>query len=183
MDSLAHFMLALLAGLAVGLHRKHKVSYIALIALFAVLIDLDHFLVGLGYETEYRSMHNIFVAILTPLLLFLIACYFEKGTGTDRFQTFFLLLTLMLASHVLADMVGGPGVKLFYPYGQTSYALPDYQLALPNGWQIIGRDGIYLTIYTVLIFAGALIHDALYYEEHKGMGTAKAIKKTVKDLI
>ena len=181
MDSLAHFMLALLAGLAVGLHKRHKVSYIALIALAAVFIDLDHFLVLLGYGTNYRSMHNIFVAILTPAMLFFISWYYERGTGKDTFRTFFLLLTIMLAGHLIADMVGAPGVKLFYPYSEKTYFLPDYVLALPNGWEVIGRDGVYMTIYVVIIFMGAVIHDALYYHEHKMLNGKDAIKKTVRD--
>ena len=85
-------MLALLAGLAMGLHRRHKVSYVALVSLVSVFIDLDHFLVPLGYETDYRSMHNIFVAILIPLGLFFISYRLEKVSGSDKYQTFSSLL-------------------------------------------------------------------------------------------
>jgi membrane-bound metal-dependent hydrolase YbcI (DUF457 family) len=181
MDSLAHFMLALMAGLAVGLHRRHKVRYVALVALLAVLIDLDHFLVLIGIGTVYRSMHNVFVAVMLPLLLFELSWFFERKTASFGFQTFFLLLTIMLAGHVIADMVGSPGVKLLYPFSNADYSLPDIVFALPNGWEIVGRDGVYLSIYGAVVFVGALIHDALYYEEKKKMGAVKAIKETVGD--
>jgi len=125
-------------------------------------------------------MHNIFIAILLPLFLFGLSWYLERKTSSFKYQTFFLLLTIMLTGHIIADLVEDP-VKLFYPFNLTDYALPSIVVALPNGWEIVGRDGVYLTIYGVVIFIGALIHDALYYEEKENMKTAKAIKETVGD--
>jgi len=182
MDSLAHFILALLAGMAMGLHRKHKVTYIAFISFLAVLIDLDHFLVPLGYETVYRSLHNVYITILAPSLLFLAAYYFERNTPSDRYQTFFLILTVMLAGHVIADMIYGP-VKIFYPLDDRDVSLPHIDIQATNEFtsEIIGPIGIGMTTYAVIIFLGALAHDTLYHMRRKCLSGRDALKHTLKD--
>ncbi len=184
MDTLSHFILGFLGGLAMGLHRKHKVTYIAFISFLAVLIDLDHFLVPLGYGTEYRSMHTVYITILMPLLLFFISAYLERGKQTARFQTFFLLLTVMLSGHVIADMIYGP-VKILYPFSSQGYTIPKIDIQATSDFQsqIIGPTGIGMAAYAILIFIGAMIHDTIYHMKKKGLGFKAALTHSVKDFV
>jgi|WetSurMetagenome_2_1015567.scaffolds.fasta_scaffold64841_3 hypothetical protein len=182
MDSLSHFIFSVLAGMAVGLHKKHKLRYVVFIASLAVLLDLDHFLVPLGYLTEHRSMHTVYFAILAPAVLFLISYYYERNTGKDRYQTFFLLLGIMLTGHLIADMIEGP-VKIFYPLSSMNINLPKVNIQATKDFQstIVGQYGIGLAAYTVIIFLGALIHDTLWHARRDKLGFRNALRKSVTD--
>jgi membrane-bound metal-dependent hydrolase YbcI (DUF457 family) len=184
MDTLSHFVLSVLAGMAVGLHRKHKLTYVVLVSFLAVLIDVDHFLVPLGYETYYRSMHNIFVAILLPFLLFLLAAYVERKSARYRLQTFFLLLTIMLTGHLIADMLESP-VKIFYPVSSMDVSLPNVSFEATESFssQVIGPRGIGMAAYAAIIMAGAIVHDTVYHRKKQGLSYAEALKHTMKDFI
>ncbi len=183
MDSLAHFILALIAGMAMGLHRKHKVTYIAFISFLAVLIDLDHFLVPLGYTTVYRSMHNVYVTMIAPFALFIASYHFEKNTRSDRWQTFFLLLGVMLTGHVIADMIYGP-VKIFYPLDDRDVYLPNIDIQATSDFtsEVIGPIGIGMTAYAVIIFFGSVVHDTLYHMRHNGLQVREAFRRSLSDL-
>ena len=182
MDTLSHFILALLAGLAMGLHRRHKVTYIAAISFLAVLIDLDHFLVPLGIGTVYRSMHNVYITMIAPFSLFLAAYYLERKNESDRYQTFFLLLTVMLTGHLIADMIFGP-VMIFYPLSYMSISVPniDIQATSKFASQIVGPYGIGMTAYAIVIFIGAMIHDTLFHMKRKTMRPHEALMHSLRD--
>ena len=182
MDSLSHFIFSVLAGMAVGLHKKHKLRYVIFISFLAVLIDLDHFLVPLGYQTEYRSMHNVYFAILAPAILFFASYYFERNTEKDRFKTFFLLLGIMLTGHLIADMIEGP-VKIFYPLSEAKISLPRMNIQATKDFQstIVGQYGIGLAAYAIVIFTGALVHDILWHARREKKGFRDALNRSVRD--
>jgi membrane-bound metal-dependent hydrolase YbcI (DUF457 family) len=182
MDSLSHFIFSVLAGMAVGLHKKHKLRYVLFISFLAVLIDLDHFLVPLGYQTEYRSMHNVYYAILAPVILFFVSYYYERNAKKDRFQTFFLLLGIMLTGHLIADMIEGP-VKIFYPLSEIEISLPYVNIQSTKDFQstIVGQYGIGLAAYAFIIFSGAMIHDTLWHARRDKTGLMEAFRKSVTD--
>ena len=184
MDSLSHFIFSVLAGMAVGLHKKHKLRYVIFISFFAVLIDLDHFMVPLGLQTEYRSMHTVYFAILAPAILFFASYYYERNTEKDRFQTFFLLLGIMLSGHLIADMIEGP-VKIFYPLSDAKITLPHVNIQATKDFQstIVGQYGIGLAAYAIVIFSGALLHDTLWHERRDKNGFTNAIKRSVRDYL
>jgi lysylphosphatidylglycerol synthetase-like protein (DUF2156 family) len=182
MDTLSHYTLALLAGMAVGLHRKHRLRYVIFISLISVLIDLDHFLVLLGFEHEYRSMHTVWVATLLPLGLFFVSYAIERGSGQDRWQTFFLLMTILLTGHVVTDMIGGP-VKIFYPYSQMKVNLPNINIQASSRFMstIVSNTGIGIAIYGMIVFSGALVHDILWHSRREKKGFRDALNRSVKD--
>jgi hypothetical protein len=182
MDSLSHLIFSILAGMAVGLHKKHKLRYVVFISFLAVLLDLDHFLVPLGYQTEYRSMHNIYIVIFAPIILFVISYRYERKTGSDRFQTFFLLLGIMLAGHLIVDSIEGP-VKIFYPFSNASIHLPHVNIQATKDFSspIITPYAIGLAAYAAVIFLGALIHDTLWHARRENKGLKDALKHAIRD--
>ncbi len=182
MDTLSHFILALLAGLAMGLHRKHKLSLIVFISFCSILIDLDHFLLSLGYATQCCPFHNIFIVFLIPLTLFLISYYLERNSPSDKFQVFFLLLTVMLTGHLIADMVGRP-VQIFYPVSDMMVSIPkvDIQATPDFPSSIVNSHGIGMAIYAVIIFIGVFIHDILYHQRRKHLNFRDALQHAIGD--
>jgi lysylphosphatidylglycerol synthetase-like protein (DUF2156 family) len=182
MDTLSHFTLALLAGMAVGLHRKHRLRYVIFISLLSVLIDLDHFLVPMGYSTEYRSMHSIWIAVLIPLLLFTAAHILERKSGKDGWQTFFLLMMIMLTGHLVTDMIGGP-VKIFYPVSEKQISLPKVNVQATDRFTstIANNTGLGIAIYACIIFSGAIVHDVIWHSKRDKKGSRDALKRTFQD--
>jgi hypothetical protein len=182
MDSLSHYIFSVLAGMAVGLHKKHKLRYVLFISLLAVLLDLDHFLVPLGFLSEHRSLHTVYFATLAPSILFLISYCFERKAEKDRFQTFFLLLGIMLTGHLIADMIEGP-VKIFYPLSNANITLPKVNIQATKDFQstIVGQYGLGLAAYAFVIFAGALIHDTLWHARREKQGLKQALRHSIRD--
>ncbi|MEA3254748.1 MAG: metal-dependent hydrolase [Candidatus Altiarchaeota archaeon] len=182
MDSLSHFILAVLAGLALGLHRKHRIHLIVFISFCSVLIDLDHFLVPLGYASQYRSFHNVFVVFFLPFSLFLLSCFLERNGSSDRFQVFFLLLTVMLIGHVIADMIDGP-VQIFYPVSDVGVSVPNVDIQATSDFisPIVNSHGLGLAIYAVVIFVGVFIHVVLFHMRRKRLSLGDALRHVVRD--
>jgi len=167
-------MLAVLAGMAFGLHRKHGLKYLISLSLLSVLIDLDHFLVPMGYATEYRSMHSIWIATLLPAALFFVSRAFENGTDGDGWQTFFLLMTVMLTGHLVMDMTGGP-VKLLYPLDNRPTALPYIDIEATDRFisPLANSTGVGIAIYAAIMFTGTLIHYTLWHAKRDKKDTWK----------
>ena len=88
----------------------------------------------------------------------------------------------MLTGHLIADMVYGP-VKILYPLSEQNINLPKVDIEATDLFtsQIIGPMGIGMTLYAAIIFAGAMVHDTLYYRNMKGLKTRNALKTAVKD--
>ena len=109
MDVLFHFLFTLLALYAARVHvRNHHLAPLAF-AIVAVLPDFDHFF-GM---VPRATLHNIFVTILFPLSLVLLAFKFEKyGVFWKQMS---ILFFLVLASHSFLD---------FFTYGQIQYVYP-----------------------------------------------------------
>ena len=68
MDSLFHFIFPIIAALAAKVHVKHEIRNILIVGVLAVLIDVDHF-VGV----ERATFHNIFVTVLIPIIIIILA--------------------------------------------------------------------------------------------------------------
>ena len=182
MDTLFHFVFAILAGLAFGLHRKHRLSLIIFTGFCSILIDLDHFLVPLGYATQYRSFHNIFIIFVIPCILFLIFHYLERNRASDKFQIFFLLLMVMLIGHVIADMFYS-SVQILYPLSDRAFSLPDVTIQATDKFSspVVAPQGIGIAIYGITIFIGTFIHDILYHQKHNHVNLETALRSAIKD--
>ena len=185
MDSLFHFIFAFIVGLALGLHIKHKLTFVFFVALLATLIDVDHLflLFNPAMFPVNEPLHNIFVIALLPFVLFLIAFYFERKKGSIYFQSFFLILMVLLIGHVVADMFYRP-IALLYPLSTMQFAFPDFELLLPSEFYLplISKQGLALAAYALVVLAGVFVGDFIYFFEKKHERAKQALKDTFKDL-
>ncbi len=172
MDSLFHFMLAIIAGMAVGLHKKHSFRTIVLIAFAAVIIDVDHFMFG------GRSLfHNVWFIFALPILTFLLAYKYEKKS--IKWQSYSLILLAVLTSHLVADLFSEGSIMLFWPFSMTAYVIPAAAVfSLPaTPYTIIGQNGIALTIGAAIILLTHFVEDFIYFFRKKHFGLKKTIKR------
>jgi len=155
MDTLSHFVLALLGGYALvkGLGQKHGLLPLAALAFLSVLIDADHF------WFRRLDMHNVFVVGF--LALSAIAFSFLKKA---RLRDYAAILAVMVCGHLLIDMGYGQGVALFYPLTRGIYALPQVGVEMTSALQVHTGDidklsevvispmGVALSAYAGVIF-------------------------------
>lgn len=181
MDSLFHFIFALIGGLALNLHRKHKIELIVGLAFLSILIDADHFwgLIARG------TFHNLFFVIGVPFVLFLAFYAYEKKKSSIKLQTAALLLMVMLFSHVIADTFIEGKVLFFYPLSDTGYGMLNYQIQFLESIHpaIINVEGIALAVYFVILMSALFIEDFIYFFEKQHMKLKAAFKKTSEDLL
>lgn len=157
-DSLFHFVFPFLAIMATGIKMKHRIIVALILASLAVLLDIDHFFGMVARGT----LHNVFVTLLLPFSLFLIALKFEKRG--NFWKNIFLMTALVLFSHPMVDMfVGSAGVKILYPLSEESYLFNFIKIpiTLPDGFvaSIISSEGIGFSIFTLFIFGIIFVED------------------------
>ncbi len=198
MDSLFHFVFSVIAGLAINIHQKHKLNVLIGIALLAVAIDADHFF---GLEAR-GTLHNVFVTFFLPIALFLFFYKYEnslfaKGyhrTKSIKYQTYALLLLVMLMGHVVGDLFYEGGVKFLYPFSNEQFSIPPIRMTVeqvipplttftPYPWgNIVSRDGIALSLYAMILFSAAFIEDFIFFFERKHESIRKSVRDSVQDL-
>lgn len=175
MDTLYHFIFSIIVGLAVGIHIKHRFRVLAGLAFVSVLVDIDHFL-GLSSRGTF---HNIFIMFLIPIILFFVAYAYENKESI-KYQTYSLILLVMLMGHLVSDIMYGGAVKLFYPLSDTLYRAPEAVLLATTEFYspIISGDGIILLIYGIILLSAVFVEDFIYIFEQKH----KSMKKTLKEI-
>lgn len=164
MDTLFHFMLALIGGFALNSRRSYSVLFLFSAALVSVLIDADHFI--FAYR---RTFHNVFTVVLIPLALFYLA-YLYEDRRSIRLQSFFLVLMVMLMGHVITDLAATPGgLMLFYPVSHAYYSVPKVEIMATSDFYspLVSTLGIALLLYGLLISFGLFIEDFIYFFEEK----------------
>lgn len=164
MDTLFHFIFALMGGLAIGFFRSREYSINLIIAasIVSILIDVDHFLVPLKLASSYTLLHNIYIVFFLPLSLFLLARYYRYNT---KFQAFLLLLMIMLTGHVIADMFCGP-ISFFCPLDNTEFMIPELEIMLTSSFSspVLGKGGIAITMYALVILFAISIDRITCYQ-------------------
>lgn len=175
MDSLFHFTFAFIGGLAIGLHKKHKVKIIAILAFLAVLIDIDHFL-----SQSIKVFHNIFV-VLIPFALFLAFYYYEKDRESIKYQSYSLILLVMLLGHLIADTFYERGVRLFYPFSAHVFKSPEVFVNAGGLGHIIAPEGISIAVYGLVIALAYFIEDFVYFFEKKHERIRSSLKDSLRD--
>ncbi|MEA3229371.1 MAG: metal-dependent hydrolase [archaeon] len=180
MDTLFHFTFSIIVGLALGIHKKHKLKTLIAIAFLSILVDIDHFM-GIASRGAF---HNIFFVFFIPLGLFFIA-YIYENRKSIKYQTYSLLLLVMLTGHLVSDWLYGGTVKLFYPFSTAIYSFPKYTLEATSQFYspIISGDGIMLTVYALVLLSAVFIEDFIYFFETKHEQIKKALKDTETGLI
>jgi len=103
--------------------KKYR-NYVVLLAPFAVLPDVDHFL------PPYHRLLLLNVFILVPTIC--LALYARFRTKNDVLYNVALVATCFLLSHLLLDLFTGVGVPLFYPLSATTFGFI-YVLIVAHG--------------------------------------------------
>ncbi len=154
MDSLYHFIFALVGGyvLVKGMGMRYDFRVLVGLAVMTVLIDLDHIWSVLVF-------HHIFI-LAPPILLFFAAL----AMGWKRIQLYSVVLAVMFYGDLLADMTIGMGIPLFYPLDDSLYKLP-YVVMNPN---FISPYGLTLFLYFGLIALLILIYRAMKAVKGRG---------------
>jgi len=179
MDSLFHFIFPIIAALAAKVHVKHEIRNILIVGVLAVLIDIDHFI-----GVERATFHNIFVTVLIPIIIIILAFSLRVRYSLKGFS---ILLLIFLSSHTFLDLFSGsPGVALFYPISNTYYSL-EFGITVPmttkfvpsviEGY-VISSLGLGILIYLIIIILPCLfLDDIIETMEKKHESFRKALKQ------
>jgi len=177
MDTLFHFLFPVITALAAKVHIKHKIRNILIVGVLTVLIDLDHF-VGV----ERATFHNIFITLLLPIIIVLLAFSFKTNYS---FKGFSILLLIFLSSHLFLDLFAG-SVALFYPFSSNYYGfnfnimIPIKSNFVPEGYleaYLISSLGVGILIYFIMIFLPCLfLDDIIEIMEKKHESFRKALR-------
>jgi len=171
MDSLFHFVFPIISALAAKVHVKHEIRDILIVGVFSVLIDLDHF-IGL----ERATFHNIFITLLLPLIIVILAFSFK---AKYNFKGLSVLLLIFLSSHLFLDVFSEGPVALFYPFSNSYYTF-NFNLSIPEGY-IISTLGVGILIYFIIIFLPCLfLDDIIEIMEKKHESFRRALKDLLK---
>ena len=164
MDTLFHFTFSIIVGLAIGIHVKHKFRVLVALAFLSILVDVDHFM-GIGSRGTF---HNVFFVFLIPLMLFVISYVYEERKSI-KYQTYSLILLVMLTGHLVGDMLYGSAVKLFYPFSNTLYTFPEYTILATTEFYspIVSADGLMLLVYSLILCSAIFVEDVIYLFEKK----------------
>jgi len=180
MDTLFHFVFPLIIILAARPNIKHKITIAIIFALLASLfIDLDHF----GPLLARGTFHNVFVTLLIPAALFVLAMKFEKKG--NNFKNMSLILLLVLFSHPIADMFTEGGVALFYPITDQRFDFTGLSVLSPipintgSDAYIVSTAGVGLTIYFLMLLGIIFVEDFVTILK-KEKRIDRAIEKTIK---
>lgn len=171
MDPLWHLVFAILAAMAVGLHKKHGMRDIVLLAFIAMLIDVDHL-----FFAYPRALHNIFITVALPLSLFYVAFHYEKRTGSIKFQSYALIMFIILVSHVISDMFYGNSIAFLYPLSTAAVSLPQISYSL-FGYKLISPEGIALTVFVLIVALVYFVEDFIFWFEKKHKSRKAAIRR------
>lgn len=145
-------------------------------AFIAALIDIDHFLFAHG-----RSLHNVFVTVLLPAILFYAAYHYEKGQEQIKLQSFVILLFVMLNGHIIADAFAG-SITPFYPLSTFSFSIPAWRVPFfvnPEIWSLVESKGVVITIYAAIIGLAYFTEEILYFFEKKHESLEEAFEDSL----
>jgi len=174
MDTIFHFLFPVITALAAKVHVKHELRDILIAGAFTVLIDLDHFI-----GVERATFHNIFITLLLPIIIVLLAFSFK--TKYD-FKGFSILLLIFLSSHLILDVFSEGPIAIFYPISDSYYKF-DFNIIIPlesnfvSEGYLISTLGIGILIYFIMIFLPCLfLDDIIEIMEKKHESFRKALK-------
>lgn len=168
MDSLFHFLFPLIAVFAARIHLKHGIPTILGLAFIAVFIDLDIFLI------HRASLHNLFITLLLPVILVILA--FKFGKEDHRQLT--IAIFLFLISHVILDLFNEGAVALFYPLTLQVFSI-NAELSVLQG-TLISSNGIGLLLYFGIILLCLFLEQIDFFILKKHDSLKKALKNALK---
>lgn len=184
MDPVVHFVFPLIGALGARLHIKHSIRWILLLSAIAVLLDIDHF-IGVPRAT----LHNVFVVVLIPAILIILAFKYEKPRST-KYKSISVAALLFLVSHPILDLFDDRGVKFFYPLSDKFYSFHDWTITttISTGTQarVLGSSG-FAIIFFFLVLSGVYFLDEIIeimqkYHENLRKAFCDAFKEGEKEI-
>ncbi|UCG70882.1 MAG: hypothetical protein JSV09_07765 [Thermoplasmata archaeon] len=168
MQPIVHFLLSMVAGLGVGLHlenKNRKYLLIFLLAFAATCIDLDH-LLPMYKENGIKVLHNFFVFIMLPSILFLVFYLYESENKSSRGQRACLLLSVMFLGHMFQDGISGT-MPFFYPLRSEIFTMSSISITLDPTLFTLTSGQVIIIIWGAVIL-GANILETLIYNDVEG---------------
>lgn len=103
-----------------------------------------------GIFFSHRGFWHSLSAIIIVDLLLTFLLRFLMNINFNFFVSFITFFTLCYALHILFDMIGNKGVKLFYPFSRRSFSFPF------TGWfkSKTPLEFLILLIYLLTVFEG-----------------------------
>ncbi|MEM3030476.1 MAG: hypothetical protein QXH27_01965 [Candidatus Micrarchaeia archaeon] len=157
-----HFLFTLIALYAARLHVRHHHLAPLLFAFLAFFPDVDYF-IGIHRAT----LHNIFITLLLPAALLILALTFQKRSIILQESLF--LATLVLFSHPVFDLFYGP-VELLYPMLRTEFSLAGVQLTAQLGGAervLVSAPDFGMLAYAIILIPAFFLEEIL---ELRGLG-------------
>lgn len=168
MQPVVHFLLSIVAGLGVGLHydnRYKKYLLIFLLALATTCIDLDH-LLPIYKGTGIKVLHNFFIFIVLPSLLFLVFYLYERERESSLRQRACLLLSVMFLGHMLLDGISGT-MPFFYPFRMDMFTFNNMGITLHPSFFTLTTGQVIIIVWGVVIL-GANILETIIHKDAEG---------------
>ena len=171
MDTLFHFLFTLMALYAARVHVRHHRFAPFLLAFATALPDLDHFF-GLAPRA---TLHNVFITMLLPAALVVVA--FEREKYGVFWKQMSILLFLVLASHPLLDFFTSNSVHFFYPVSNEVVNLSGFHVDLPGpdrSYRIVSPDSVGVLIYSFILAGAFFLEELVEIQDrnHRGFWNA-----------
>jgi len=100
------------------------------------------------------TLHNVFITVLIPLILIILAFKLEPRTRT-KFKELAVANFLFLVAHPILDLFDNLGVQAFYPLSNQFYNFNDFavRITISTGTKayIAGPQAISIMIFFVVI--------------------------------
>ncbi len=175
MTPLVHYIFAFIVIYATGYHVKHRLaSYAAMAVIINMLFEADH-LFPVYAEFHIKLFHNILLASVIPVILFLTSALAENryfaatGTGDSRYQRFFLIFFLISTSHIMLDILDGGPEYVFYPFVKTPFVLNSSLTIQYTPFLYISPWLLMLLSYGLLVIIVRQMENGIYASMEGGM--------------
>lgn len=178
MDSFFHFIFVLIFLIAARVHVKHHSLAPLFFALVTLTPDIDHFF---GLQAR-ATFHNIFITLLIPLSLVLVAFWFEKkGVFWKQFS---LILLVALAVHPVLDLPTTNHafeVQYFWPFSHQGISIDS--TSFPEIFHFGGENYIVSPLSASMGIAFLIMLPILFLEETIGFMDRRkeSLKTAAKD--
>jgi membrane-bound metal-dependent hydrolase YbcI (DUF457 family) len=174
MDVAFHFLFTLMALYAARVHVRHHHLAPFFFAFVATLPDIDHFF-GL---VPRATLHNVFVVVLLPVLLILLAFKYEKyGVFWKQMSILFLLV---LVSHPILDFFTSYSVQFFYPVSSQQVDLTHFNINVDIGgkaYPVMSSASAGVLIYACILAGAFFLEEMVEIQDRTRRGFSYALGK------
>lgn len=178
MDTLFHFVISFLAGMAVNTRLKFEPAVIAGLAASSVLIDLDHLV--FMYP---RALHTVWIAAMLPLAGFYTAYRYERSSDSIKYQSVALVLMVMLLAHLTTDLFYEGSLRPFYPALNLLVEVPEtWRLSfVQHNWELFTPESILMGLNAAIVAAVYYAENFIYFFEKRHENLKNAFTDTLEN--